>query len=139
MTDIEDFLTIYGHSDNLLNNMSIYVQQWKCTSMEIQCFYCFEAVVLPYFWFLWYLWRCFSCGSIISKLIETSKSNFAFSDKKIQSKHYKSFKLGIWSAKLEECNSIEFCVLAKFITLLSGVSPIYVLKCDIPARVSSGT
>ena len=25
MTDIEDFLTIYGHSDNLLNNKYIYM------------------------------------------------------------------------------------------------------------------
>ena len=25
MTDIEDFLTIYGHSDNLLNNKYIYL------------------------------------------------------------------------------------------------------------------
>ena len=25
MTDIEGFLTIYGHSDNLLNNIYIYI------------------------------------------------------------------------------------------------------------------
>ena len=29
MTDIEDFLTIYGHSDNLLNNKYIYDEAQK--------------------------------------------------------------------------------------------------------------
>ena len=31
MTDIEGFLTIYGHSDNLLNNKNVYLaaQTWK--------------------------------------------------------------------------------------------------------------
>ena len=29
MTDIEGFLTIYGHSDNLLNNNSGYHLKWE--------------------------------------------------------------------------------------------------------------
>ena len=32
MTDIEGFLTIYGHSDNLLNNNVCYVQKLTTTS-----------------------------------------------------------------------------------------------------------
>jgi len=29
MTDIEGFLTIYGHSDNLLNNKSEYLRRFR--------------------------------------------------------------------------------------------------------------
>ena len=38
MTDIEGFLTIYGHSDNLLNNKYIYIYQWMDNSMRAHGF-----------------------------------------------------------------------------------------------------
>ena len=44
MTDIEGFLTIYGHSDNLLNNKYIYFHIWKCTAdLEVHCRFSFIA------------------------------------------------------------------------------------------------
>ena len=38
MTDIEGFLTIYGHSDNLLNNNCVYMPYrvfWRSISTDI--------------------------------------------------------------------------------------------------------
>ena len=34
MTDIEGFLTIYGHSDNLLNNKRVYRAYWSNQGMQ---------------------------------------------------------------------------------------------------------
>ena len=38
MTDIEGFLTIYGHSDNLLNNKVAYVSYMYTESLNPYCF-----------------------------------------------------------------------------------------------------
>ena len=37
MTDIEGFLTIYGHSDNLLNNNAYYCTFERCCS-KLECY-----------------------------------------------------------------------------------------------------
>ena len=37
MTDIEGFLTIYGHSDNLLNNKYIYIYIYITDDEQINC------------------------------------------------------------------------------------------------------
>ena len=34
MTDIEGFLTIYGHSDNLLNNNMAYLYSFRALSVQ---------------------------------------------------------------------------------------------------------
>ena len=64
MTDIEGFLTIYGHSDNLLNNNGGYLSR---SIMEVTasnpvqvyfsflclfvCFFCFLSFFLSFFLF----------------------------------------------------------------------------------------